>query len=256
MHALLLLLLLFSPIAAPEVKIVPHYLLQDCGKKFVDLVKHGPKYLAKNAVALATAYPDAEKTASEIEGLLALQLQRTPQQIKQINEEAPDLVPVFLAEFATSLQKKPKTTKMLREALIDVDYFLFAEKIALLRPRPHQVDGRIHPAIAVPKHPAFPSGHGGESAAIALLLAKLIPQQSSHLNTFAQSVGHNREIAGVHYPSDTQEGVRIGQMTAKLLLETPKFNVLVDAAKREWLQPWRGRIPRPPVDLGPPDAAP
>lgn len=253
MQVVILGLLLISLQTAPPQPEVQHYALKDCGKKFLDLVKQGPKYLPKNAVTLATEYPDAQTTKLEIEGLLALQTARTPQQVKQIDLEAPDLLPVFLREFGTSPQKKPKTTKMLREALIDIDYFLFAEKLVLLRPRPHQVDARIRPAIAVPKHPAFPSGHGGESAAIAALLTKLIPHENKRLNSYAQSVGHNREIAGVHYPSDTQEGVRIAQMAVKLLLENPKFTALVDGAKIEWLHPWQGRIPRPTFDLAPPE---
>jgi len=36
---------------------------------------------------------------------------------------------------------------LLRKALLDVDYFLFAEKLALPRSRPHQVDARILPAF-------------------------------------------------------------------------------------------------------------
>ena len=51
---------------------------------------------------------------------------------------------------------------------------------------------------------------------------------------YATAVGTRRELAGVHYPSDTAEGVRIGELVATKLLALPAFRRLVDAARSEW----------------------
>src|SRR5262249_40019239 len=58
------------------------------------------------------------------------------------------------------------------------------------------------------------------------------------LFVLADRVARNREIAGLHYPSDSTAGVTLaGAITDKILLDReylPKFTKLVDAAKAEW----------------------
>ena len=50
-----------------------------------------------------------------------------------------------------------------------------------------------------------------------------------------------REIAGLHYPSDTEAGVKLaGAISTKILLDRaspaylPRFRALVECAKAEW----------------------
>lgn len=216
-------------VAAPPA----HYRLADCDKALLAKVKAGPKFLLPNAVGQAQGYPDDTVTMREIEDLLQWQAQRTAQDVKRIRSEAGDLVPAFLRALDVNPAQHAKTVALLRAALVDVDYFLFAEKFRLLRPRPHQVDPRIHPAIAVPRHPAYPSGHGGESRAMALLMAELVPGLAPRATALASAVGHRREIAGVHFPSDTEAGARIGDAVVEKLLLNNAFRKLLTAARQE-----------------------
>lgn len=207
------------------------------GKPFRQLASRAPVWLSRDAVELAQSFPDAAQTRAEIDVLLALQAQRTAKDVAQIRREAPDLLPLFVAEAGRQPGKAPKTVSMLRQALAELDYFLFAEKLRLLRPRPHQTDRRIHPAIAVPAHPAFPSGHGGESRLLAQLLANLVPTKAEPLRAYAVAVGKRREIAGVHFPSDTAEGIRIADKVFQQLWSSARFRPVIDAARSEWPAP-------------------
>ncbi|MGD4150926.1 hypothetical protein QT608_22480, partial [Xanthomonas citri pv. citri] len=58
------------------------------------------------------------------------------------------------------------------------------------------------------------------------------------LGVLADRISRNREIAGLHYPSDTRAGVTLAAaITAKILLDRaylPKFAELVENARREW----------------------
>ena len=61
------------------------------------------------------------------------------------------------------------------------------------------------------------------------------------LGVLARRIARNREIAGLHYPSDTRAGVKLaGMITKQILLDPlylPKFAGLVVAARAEWANP-------------------
>ncbi|MSQ83783.1 MAG: phosphatase PAP2 family protein [Myxococcales bacterium] len=210
------------------------YSRSDVAPKFAKLAQALPVWLSRDAVQFAMGLPDAALTHTEITQLLALQGKRTAADVQQIKREIGDLVPLFVHKAGGNAAKVPKTIAYLRHGLRDLDYFLFAEKLRLLRPRPHQMDRRIRPCIAVPKHPSFPSGHGGQARLLALLLAQLVPNQATQLENYAQQVGVRRELAGVHFASDTVEGLRIGNAVAQQLISSPRFMQLHDAARPEW----------------------
>lgn len=229
------------PTAKPDDR---RYALADCDPKLLALVEEGPPRLRKDAVTLATEAPSDEVTRREIEALLALQAARTPEQLALIRAEVGALEPLFLRRMGGAEGTHPKTMAVLRAAVAEVDWFLFAEKFALMRLRPHQVDSRIEPAIRVPRHPAFPSGHAGEAATLARVAAALVPALEADLDAYAQAIAHHREIAGVHYPSDSVEGRRLGHAVAAALLADPSFAALVDDAKAEWRRAAVGPAPK------------
>lgn len=226
---LLTVLVCAHPFGAAETPLT-RYRLQDCDKKLLAMVKRGPQFLARDAIPVG-ALPDAATTQADIAVLLQLQATRTAADVTAIQAEVGDLAPLFLRQLPDIVQKRPAVLHALRATAAEVEFFLFAEKFALLRPRPHQIDARIHPAIAVPHHPAYPSGHAGTARALALVAARFAPAQRAELHAYGDAVGRRREIAGVHYPSDTAEGQRIGQLVAAKLLANPGFLLLIDAAK-------------------------
>jgi hypothetical protein len=53
----------------------------------------------------------------------------------------------------------------------------------------------------------------------------------------ASEVARNREVAGVHYLSDSEAGVDLARALAGILLDDkmcPSFGELVKSARREW----------------------
>lgn len=228
------------PTATPEQR---RYALSDCDPKLLALVEKGPARLDRGAVSLVTEAPGDDLTQREIEGLLTLQAARTPAQLALIRAEVGALEPPFLRRMGGSERSHPKTLAVLRAAVAEVDWFLFAEKFALMRLRPHQVDSRIAPAIRVPRHPAYPSGHAGEAATLSRVAAELVPALAEDLEGYAAAIAHNREVAGVHYPSDSFEGRRIGHAVAAALLADAGFVALLDASKVEWRRAAAGQAP-------------
>ncbi len=214
---------------------LPRYPVGTVAAKFRTLAAQRPACVDAAHLPPLAIEPDAAATTREIEVLLALQATRTAADVTAIVAEAGDLVPLFLARTGLTARRAPATLALLRRALADLDAVLFARKLQLLRPRPHQVDQRVRPAIAVPRHPAFPSGHGGQARLIARLLAELLPARRVDLLAYAAQVGWRREQAGVHFASDTAAGRQLGDLVADLYLSA-------EPCARKWRDPARAEV--------------
>ena len=84
------------------------------------------------------------------------------------------------------------------------------------RPRPEQMANilgiKFPNAFAVTAHtPAYPSGHSTGSRTLALYLSNLFPSHKQEFLNMAEECGMSRIILGVHYPSDHEAGVSLGE---------------------------------------------
>lgn len=109
------------------------------------------------------------------------------------------------------------------------------------RPRASRFAPQLMPPIEVPGHASFPSGHSTQSHLMALCLAEVMPKAASQpepdsgpLQRLAERVARNREVLGVHYPSDSKAGKKLAKATFPLLAQCPSVKVIVERAKAEW----------------------
>ena len=129
------------------------------------------------------------------------------------------------------------------------------------RPRPSQYSPALLPSIDVPGHASYPSGHATEANFIALCLEKVMPAAASTpsaapppppplpfpgrspLQQMAQRIARNREVLGLHFPSDSKAGMLLAEETFKILMRCksvndpaqPKDCLLGKAAAEWWL---------------------
>jgi acid phosphatase (class A) len=106
-------------------------------------------------------------------------------------------------------------------------------KLKFNRARPQQVCPKLVPLINPPGHASFPSGHSLESHMIALALSDVRPYASTALTALADRIGRNREVAGVHYPSDTAAGKRIAALAFQRLQTCPIYQMVLATARAE-----------------------
>jgi membrane-associated phospholipid phosphatase len=101
------------------------------------------------------------------------------------------------------------------------------------------------PPIDVPGHASYPSGHATESYLLAEILAQVMPPaastrtdpadpDSTPLRRLAERVARNREVLGLHYPSDSRAGKYLGDQSLALLLQCPSVGKLIPLAYAEW----------------------
>ena len=76
------------------------------------------------------------------------------------------------------------------------------------------IDDSIKPWIKLPTHPAYPSGHATQSMFLAEYFSNYYPQYRQCFENAAEEISVNREIAGLHYRSDTIAGYKLGKFLA------------------------------------------
>jgi membrane-associated phospholipid phosphatase len=106
-------------------------------------------------------------------------------------------------------------------------------KLKFKRGRPQQVFPGLVPLVPSPWHASYPSGHSLQSQLTALSLGEVMPGAKDALIALAKRIGENREVAGVHYPSDTVAGRKIAEAVFPYLEQCAIFAEMLHAAKGE-----------------------
>lgn len=131
---------------------------------------------------------------------------------------------IFLGDI---IEIKTLVAVVLHETLVAVMHF----KNKFKRARPWQIDPAIKPSIKFPLHPSYPSGHATQATAVAMALSRIAPDCKAELMQAAAMVGINREIAGVHYRSDTLEGERLAAQVMALIVPKARYKEIEDEAR-------------------------
>ncbi|MBY0463862.1 MAG: phosphatase PAP2 family protein [Burkholderiales bacterium] len=168
--------------------------------------------------------PPPKTNEGEAAALVEMKSRRTPAVLAAINDQAVDPMPSFWKASGIDPLKHPKFADTVRMALNDAANLTLKIKHSFNRARPHTVNPAVAPVIEVPWHSAYPSGHATNAALVAHILACANPSTKSAVGQLAEQVGRNREIAGVHYPSDTDAGFRLGKAIFDELKKNPKFS--------------------------------
>jgi hypothetical protein len=154
----------------------------------------------------------------------------------------------------------PATRLLIRVAQRVGELAAMCLKHAFRVPRPHQLCPAIVPMLDPPATPSFPSGHALQAHLISRCLKDVrgenrlekvpaedragappgVPQTERLLDELAARIAENREIAGLHYPYDS-EGGRIAAEACYDMLTKPEkkeegkmFSELVTLARQEF----------------------
>lgn len=177
------------------------------------------------------------KTAHELELLLSYKSERTEAKIQQIKDEADFHTTQFDGRLITDYfdeKKFPNTAEFLKESFNDLNIIIMSQKQHFDRVRPSVLEPGLDPVLEVPGHPAYPSGHSTQAHFLAYALGELMPNRKQVLIDEAYQIARNREVAGLHYPSDTEAGKLLARQFLDLALRDPNLGPLLTKAKQEW----------------------
>jgi hypothetical protein len=168
-----------------------------------------------------------------LKGMVRLRTGKKIEEIKTQNGKAGLVIGGYSIYSDDLFQTYPAFAFLLRATAHEVGIAMVIQKKRFDRVRPSLYDGSLTTVIPVPAHPAYPSGHAAQSFAIARLLAMLWPQRVDEFIADAKALTENREIAGVHYVSDSLAGRELAKLCMDRLLESPKYQKLLQATIQE-----------------------
>lgn len=206
----------------------------------------GPKHLSSDLEFKLPEPPENNSPQShkELETLLKYQSdERSKTTIEKIKSEAQtgDFVKIFLTDKTISQSLANASYNVLTMANDECQFFVVKYKKRFARPRPDALMAALYPAndpdkklqlvVPNPGHAAYPSGHATQSMLMALILGQIDPTHKTNFETYARDVAKRREIAGVHYPSDSATGQQLANALFNKLMKLPVFKVKLQEAK-------------------------
>ncbi|HTC45555.1 MAG TPA: phosphatase PAP2 family protein [Steroidobacteraceae bacterium] len=202
-------------------------------------------YLSATSLNLYRLLPSPPVAGSaqeraELDELLRIQASRTPAEVQRAREDAT----VSIFRFADALGNPPQftrdnlplTTALFARLEKDESLFMSTAKDAFGRPRPFLTEKRLVPVVAQPPSASYPSGHSTWAVASAIILADMVPERRVQIFARADEYARNREVGGVHYPSDVAAGHLAGTALAVELFNIPRFDADEIAAANELRQ--------------------
>jgi acid phosphatase (class A) len=162
---------------------------------------------------------------------------RTPlrtERLAEILAQAQDLGLYWADLLMANPGSRPATCDLISVALTIGQMVGMHFKRQFKRPRPVQVYPALMPPILTPPHPSYPNNHALQSRLVARFVGLAVPALQDPLDVLAERIGFNREVAGVHYPSDRVASKAIADQLAPLVEKGDLFNGILQEAKKEW----------------------
>jgi hypothetical protein len=201
------------------------------------------------------------KTGDEIDQLIVAARDERPDTLGEILAQNEEFASYFMVLLTITPASCPKTFRLICLASIVAMFTVLHFKGGTKgkegldekdqyepRPRPSQICPALLPSVPVPGHASYPSGHSTEAHLIAAVIEQVLTHKKNGktvanaewqnaitpLYALAARIGRNREIAGLHYPSDTEAGKKLAQDILPFLKETAEYKELISLAAEEW----------------------
>jgi acid phosphatase (class A) len=189
---------------------------------------------------------------AELDELLRLQATRTPAAVRRAQQDATISIFRFADALGSPPGFNPSALPLFAELFErigrDEGLFMNTAKDAFGRPRPFVTEKRLDPVVPRPPSASYPSGHTTWAITVAIVLADMLPERRAQIFARADEFAHNREVGGVHYPSDVAAGHLAGTALAVELFNSPRF-VEDEAAAGAELRQVLGLAPLPRQQL-------
>ena len=192
--------------------------------------RHGFKKIDGRPIRLAIQDPQTIDWYQELKQVQKTLSQLTEDQIKIAvywGEGPPSKqwIPIVDRLIDTYGVEAPRAARILGavfSGMNDAFVVCWSLKYLWLVPRPNQLDPKLATVICTPKHPSYPSGHATISGAAEVILSYFFPAERRKLRELAEENAKSRLYAGVHYPIDNDEGLRLGRQIGRIVVEELK----------------------------------
>lgn len=109
---------------------------------------------------------------------------------------------------------------VLNVAYHDAVIAIFDSKYTYWGIRPNQYDTTFKPLIETPPFPGYPSGHAAGAATSSAVLCYFFPEDAKQFQKLAQECADSRFYAGIHFRTDNETALKMGEALGKYVVET------------------------------------
>ncbi|MDH5721944.1 MAG: phosphatase PAP2 family protein [Alphaproteobacteria bacterium] len=218
------------------------YPIEEWDLHLLKLIDKGPVLLKDSEEFIPEPFPanSSEETQGELDYLV--ELSKTARDTKTLNMIFEENDKFFVwqsfadAGILVEEDQNEAFEKVMETLNRELGFFILKYKKYYSRPRPSQLRPSLERAIDNPGHAAYPSGHATQSYAAGLILSKMDEENTDKYLDAARAIAHRREIAGVHYPSDSKAGQILAEKIVNKLLELQKFQTQLQQAKESFIK--------------------
>jgi hypothetical protein len=186
-----------------------------------------------------------DSVEEEIAKLRRMAIDERPDALAEIASQAHEFISYFMTVMGGKAGTHPATNRVFHIANLAATRIVMHFKDHFDRARPHHICPGLLPPIEAPGHGSYPSGHATQAHLFALCAKEMLADAPSDhsapigvvLDALAARIARNREIAGVHYRSDSLAGQQLAKAIFAILNDEPKmpkFAAAMTAAKEEW----------------------
>ena len=200
------------------------------------------RFLPLDCTALIDLLParpanDSVPGQADLETVLQVQADRTPEQVQRAKRFANQSVTSFaqpvLGEWFHS-RDFPRTQAVFDEVERERRQIVDEQvKRRWNRMRPYVYSSAVHPVVGRPDNTSSPSGHSAAAAVWGTIFAAAFPEKAPEFKKQIHEVMWCRVLGGVHYPSDTVAGERLGEAIADTMMKSPDMQAALKTIREE-----------------------
>ena len=167
--------------------------------------------------------PPPPRSAPEARELLSRKFERSIARVEEIKAESHDPTFRFWQVANTDPAMCPDQVLFLNQVIAEAEPLILRIKSEFNRARPNVALPEISPVIPVPWHAAYPSGHATQAHLLYLVFETWYPSKAYEFERLAFRIADNREVAGVHYRSDSEAGRSLARHIFRQYIDASQF---------------------------------
>jgi hypothetical protein len=177
--------------------------------------------------------PGSKEEDDELEELLTMRDNERDGLMSEIIKQDACYHEYFIRLLGMTERTHPKTYVVLKIAARVGEMAAAEFKYRSKRLRPSQIIPALLPPVPF-DHPSYPSGHALLAHLMARCAQAVRPEMAQVLGTLADDISRNREVAGLHYPTDTKAGKELAGKLFNHIERIPNIAGAIAAARTEW----------------------
>ncbi|AYF54877.1 vanadium-dependent haloperoxidase [Clostridium botulinum C] len=128
----------------------------------------------------------------------------------------------LLKNYRVSTMDSARILSIMGDAFNDAMVLTYYFKYKFQIPRPIQIDSKLNTYLQSSYDPSYPVGHAVIAGMASTVLSYFFPDETDQLSNTAKEAAMSKVYAGIHYPIDAEQGLRLGKQIGSIIINSIK----------------------------------